>query len=57
MPKFYDYMMTAELAENPYTSPPDVTTDNHCLYFNEDNVGEPGNAPRGVNILRERVGS
>ena len=35
MPKFYDYILAEELAENPYTSPPSVTTDNCYLYFNE----------------------
>ena len=35
MPKFYDYIVEAELTENPYTAPPDVNTENHYLYFNE----------------------
>ena len=28
MPKFYGYIVTSELAENPYTAPPAVTTAN-----------------------------
>ena len=39
MTKFYDYIVTEELAESPYTSPPAVTTENCYLYFNEENVG------------------
>ena len=27
MPKFYDYIVAVELAENPYTAPPYVTTE------------------------------
>ena len=53
MPKFYDYIVAAELAENPYTAPPTMTTANLSLYFNENNVGAPINASRGGNILRE----
>ena len=41
--------------ENPYIEPPDVTTENYFLYFNEDNVGGPRTDPRGGNILRERI--
>ena len=52
MPKFYDYIVAAELVENPYTTPPDTTTANCCVYFNEDTVGEPRTASRGGNILR-----
>ena len=57
MTKFYDYIAAAESAENPYTSPPAVTTANISLYFNADTVGEPRTASRGGNILRERVES
>ena len=52
MPKFYDYIVVPELAENPYTEPPAVTTANHSLYFNEETVGEPKNASRGGDILK-----
>ena len=57
MPKFYDYIVAAELAEKPYTAPPPVTTANFFLYFNEENVGKPITALRGGNSLRERVES
>ena len=33
MPKFYDYIVAAELAENPYIEPPDVTTVNRSLFI------------------------
>ena len=33
MPKFYDYIVTAEVAEKPYKAPPAVTTANFSLYF------------------------
>ena len=55
MPKFYDYIVAAELAENPYTASSAVTTDNCSLYFNQETGGEPRNASRGGNILRESV--
>ena len=32
MPKFYEYIVAAELDENPYTAPPTVTTTNSSLY-------------------------
>ena len=35
MPKFYDYIATAELAENPYTEPTAVTTYNLSLCLNK----------------------
>ena len=40
MPKFYDYIFAEELAENPYTEAPAVTTVNRSLYFDEETVGE-----------------
>ena len=52
IPKFYDYIVAAELSENPYTAPPAATTNNCYLNFNEDNVGEPRDSSRGGNILR-----
>ena len=55
MPKFYDYIVVAELAENPYTAPPAVTTENRYLYFDEETVGGPRTDSRGGDILRERV--
>ena len=33
MHKFYDFIVAEELAENPYTAPPAVTTANRSLYF------------------------
>ena len=39
MPKFHDSIVAEELAENPYTSTPGVTTANCYLYFSEDTVG------------------
>ena len=39
MPKFYYYIVAAELVENPYTAPPAMTKVNRSLYFNEDTVG------------------
>ena len=50
MPNVYDYIVAAELAENPYTAPPTVTTEK-SLYFNEETVGGPRTASRGGNIL------
>ena len=38
MPKFYYYILAAELAQKPYTEPPAVTTENISLDFNEDTV-------------------
>ena len=55
--KFYDYIVVAELAENPYTAPPAVNTANISLYFNEENIWKPRTAPWGRNILTERIGS
>ena len=58
MPKFYDYIVAAELAENPYTTPYVVTTANQYLYFNEENVGETRTSSRGgINILRDMIES
>ena len=57
MPKFYGYIMAAELAENPYTEPPAATTANLYLYLNEDTVGEKITASRVGNIPRERFDS
>ena len=57
MPKFYDYIVEAELAENIYTAPPAVTTLSCHLYFNEDNVGDQINYSRSGNILIERIDS
>ena len=56
MPKFYDYIVVAELVENPYIATPSVTTANRSLYFNENTVGGPITDSSGCNILRERVG-
>ena len=39
MPKFYYYIVAAEMAEKPYTVPPSVTTSKFSLHFNEDAVG------------------
>ena len=55
MPKFYDYIVASELAENPYTAPHAVTKEDLYLYFNKDTVGEPITYSRGGNILRESV--
>ena len=52
MPKFYDYIVAAELVENPYTAPLSVTTANRSLYFGEDTVVEPRTASSGENIFR-----
>ena len=52
MPKFYDYIMVSELAENPYIEPPAVNTANIYLYFNEETVEEPITSSRGGNILK-----
>ena len=57
MPKFYDYIVSEELAENPYTALTVVTTINISLFFNEETVGEPGTSSRGGNILRKRFDS
>ena len=57
MPKFYDYIVEAELEENHYTSPPAVTKANRYLYFNGENVGEPITASIRGNILLESVES
>ena len=57
MPKFYDYIVAAELAGNTYKAPPDVTTENRSLYFNEETVGEPRTDSRSGNILIEMVDS
>ena len=38
MPKFYDYIVAAELEENPYTALPTETTDNRSLRFNEETL-------------------
>ena len=57
MPNFYYYIVAEELAENPYTSPPAVTTSNHSLYLNEETFGGPRIDSRGGNIIRERVDS
>ena len=54
MPTFYYYILAAELAVNPYTTSPDVTTENCSLYFNKDTVVVEITASRGGNILRER---
>ena len=55
MPKFYDYIVAAELAENPYTAPTAMTTANRSLYFNEETVGKPRTDARGGDILIKRV--
>ena len=55
MPKFYDYIVSSELTETPYTSPLAVTTENCFFYFNGENVGKIETASRGGNILIERV--
>ena len=47
MPKFYDYIVAAELAEKPYTEPPAVTIVNFCLYLNEENVWGTKNCSKG----------
>ena len=39
--KLYDYIVSKELMENPYTTPPAVTTANCSLYFNEEARGVP----------------
>ena len=57
MPKFYDYIMMAELAENPYTSPPGVNTYNHSLYLSEETVVETRSVSMCGNIRIERIGS
>ena len=38
VPKFYDYIVAADLSENPYTAPPAVTTVNRSLRLNGDTV-------------------
>ena len=57
MPKFYDYIVAAELKENPYTATPTATTENFSYYFNKDTVREPRTSSIGVNIFRKRVQS
>ena len=58
MPKFYDYIVAAELDENPYAAPHTFTTAHQSLYFNEDTFGEEENASRGeINILRDSIES
>ena len=57
MPKYYDYIVAAQLVEKPYTAPPAVTTANISIYFNKNTVGEPRNASRNGNTIRERVES
>ena len=58
MPKFYDYTVSAELAENPYTSPRAVTTTNRSLYFIEETLGHTITASRGgINFLRDSINS
>ena len=54
MPKFYDYIVAAELEETSYTEPPAMNTAKVSLYFNEETVRKPRTASRGGNILRER---
>ena len=57
MPKFYDYIVAEELAENPYTAPPAVPTAIFPLYLNIETVGVSRTASRFGNIFRERVES
>ena len=54
MPKFYDYIVAAELAGKPDKAPPAVNTANNSHYFNEETIVEPRTTSRGENILRER---
>ena len=58
MPNFYDCIVAAELAENTYTSPPDVTAENWSLYFDKETMRKTTTSSRGGdNILRDRIDS
>ena len=46
------YIVAEKLAENPYIAPPDLTTENCSLYFDEDTVGKLVAASRSGNIIR-----
>ena len=57
MPKFYDYILAAELVDNPYIAPTALNTESSSFYFNEETVGAPITESRGGDILRERIES
>ena len=58
MPKFYDYIVAAELSEKPYTKPTAMTTTNWSFYFMQETLVHTITASRGeINILRYRIES
>ena len=57
IPKFYDYIVAAELEENPYTEPPTANTANYSLYLNEETEGETITSSRGGNIFIKSIES
>ena len=58
MPKFYNYIVAAEWAENPYSLPPTVTATNWALYSIIENLGHTRTSSRGgINIHRYSIES
>ena len=58
MPKLYDYIVASELAENPYTAPPAVTTTNWSPHLSEETLGYTiTDSGGGIYILKDSIES